>query len=160
MKAKRVIRKEEGFEAEADNSYIPLLVDYLKKNNPKVILEFGSGLSTEILWALCPHAEIYTVEHSFLWYIRQKIRFYGRDRIHLIYEPNKRKYPKIGWKYKPELIFIDGIERVECLRRASNSNSDVLLHDSQRKEYLKGVVNFKIIEEKLSTMLLKPKKSN
>jgi len=64
----------------------------------------------------------------------------------IVYIPLKdleySNWPIINKKKNFDLIFVDGRQRIECLKTASkiiSSNGIILLHDSDRKKYISGI---------------------
>ena len=149
-------------------SFSPLLEKWLKKVNPKNILEWGPGYSTKMMVELCPNAKIASIEHNSKW-----SEHFGRElnssnvRIILIESPEEDRNDERWNKYtrpfnvaKFDFIFVDGRERVRCLeyaREAIKPEGVVMIHDSDREEYRKGFEGFDIIEEEHGTTCLKPK---
>lgn len=145
------------------NSFKFLLLKYLAKLNPKMILEWGPGESTRIMMDSCPEANIYTIENDKGYHKIYTIRFSAHSNVFVKYaEAPKYWEMPLGWNKKFDLIFVDGFcdYRVNCLKTASQLVTDegvVLLHDSERAKYDEGVALFEKIEEVDGTLALKKK---
>lgn len=112
----------------------------------KRAFEWGAGNSTEIL-ANHPGIETMTsVDHDpdYLDMVKEK---FDVDDVNFIYEPDERYYSQVnGDNFPYDIIFVDGKDRVNCLRKALSILSPdgvVILHDAERKEYEDGIKLFK-----------------
>jgi tRNA A58 N-methylase Trm61 len=92
----------------------------------------------------CPDAKIISLEHD-LYYYEKAISKLSKfaDIIYVPLEDSKYSNWPIFHKEKDfDLIFVDGRERIECLKTASkiiSSNGIILLHDSNRPKYKPGI---------------------
>ncbi len=127
--------------AETWDSYYPTLVKVLRECKPKKVLEWGSGRSTPFIASVVESID--TVEHNPEWYGRIP----NRDNIYPILEPDLDLYPLTTGRYdKYDFIFVDGRQRVKCLKTSVgclNDNGVVILHDSGRKKYKEGIDVYK-----------------
>jgi len=152
-------------------SFSDLLKKYCKKIKPKSILEWGPGDSTIMMAKWCPEADIITVEHQEEWYLFWKKEFITKkinDKICMFLtegpEDNREDSRWVLYAdplpegYEFDLIFVDGRERVRCLKYAKKvlaPGGVVILHDAQRGEYQEGIKMFKVIEEDGQTKVMK-----
>lgn len=132
-----------------------ILRKWLTTLKPKSILEYGPGLSTEIMLALCPEVHITSIEHDHHWYAKAKAKY--KDRVNLVFRESftfKSQYA--CWPLlqddipQYDFIFVDGRRRVECLLVGLNvlkPNGILLLHDAERKEYQHGIDLYETIEK-------------
>ena len=152
-------------------SFKPLLEKWCKKIEPKRILEWGPGISTEDMFYHCPTAEIISIEHQKKYYDEWKeklpptidLRLIEDDDVHF----NKGKvkeedampnYTNPPVKGKFDLIFVDGRCRVKCMKFAKkvlNNGGVVILHDSDRGYYDEGIKLFRVIDDEDGTVCLK-----
>lgn len=131
-------------------------IDFLKVRlikNMKVF-EFGSGNST--IWFAKRVSSIVSVEHNEKWY--NKIREAIPQNAKIIFNnpTNENEYHKIikTMTDKFDLIIVDAIDRVNCLRVSKDhlsENGVIILDNSNRPEYSDGINyllkhNFKKIE--------------
>lgn len=135
-------------------SYTPLLTAYLSKVQPRRMLEWGPGYSTLLMMQEAPQAEIYTVEHDPRWYDYWQPQL---TTVNLSYIPlGEYATAPLTWGLF-DLIFVDGRNRVECLKTARKilaPNGVVILHDSQRERYREGKHLFRIVEESDRTAVM------
>ena len=147
-------------------SYRPMLSKWCNTVKPKRILEWGPGESTKLMRMMCPDAEIISVEHNEHWYNVAKKNLKGMDIKLLLHEAPVDDRKDIAWdgytepfvQGKFDLIFVDGRERVRCLQFAKKvvtQNGIVLLHDSEREYYKKGIELFEKLEEWEGTVCLR-----
>ena len=158
------------------HSYIPVL-NKIIKNNPKEILEWGPGKSTELLANNLPDSNILTIEHNEEWFEHYKNQFFHKN-INLKLVRHLKSfggsegyvtYP-IRWILENnlpmryfDLIFIDGRSRCDCLTVASliiKQSGIVIIHDSERMNYKKAFKMFKEVKEEFGTAILKNPKNN
>lgn len=118
-------------------------IDFVKPrlNKQMNIFEYGSGYST--LFFAKHVKKVTSVEHDEKWFKKLKNQIPPNavifiksisDFVESIAD-NEEKY---------DLIFIDGEERVSCLKKSVShitSNGVIILDDSERIEYLDGVEN-------------------
>lgn len=146
-------------------SFIELLKKYLSLIKPKRILEWGPGQSTKIMLYDCPGVEITCCEDKKKWFEKYYPEFGNKvDFIYVDAPERDRKdsswdaYTNPAVKGKFDLIFVDGRERVKCLKTAFkrvNFDGVVLVHDSNRARYQPGIRLFNLIEESGYTSCLK-----
>jgi len=135
---------------------VAIIIEILKRKNPKRVLEWGAGYSTIFFSRyLSSEAKWIAVEHDKEWYIRIKRLVYD-PKIMIFYVPpnhipwtdpyedgsfsDLRDYVKFPEKLneKFDLIIIDGRARKFCLIHALKflkNDGIVILHDSNRKYY-------------------------
>lgn len=120
---------------------------------PKRILEWGPGRSTELLAELCPAAAIVSIEHHPTWFQRQTERLRRYRHVELVHQAQGEKagqntgyatYPIRRWwfDHKFDLAFVDGRARTDCLtvaRLVVGEWGIVALHDYSRPGYLAGI---------------------
>lgn len=138
-------------------SYTPMMIELLDSNNFWKILEWGSGRSSLLIHSYQPEAEFHTIEHDWKWFFRWKMKFPRKIKIHYI--PLNKGYsnPRFPNDYF-DFIFVDGRQRVQCLRsalRLLEHGGYIILHDSHRKEYQEGTKLFKKIKEGNDTLLMR-----
>ena len=139
-------------------TYEPLLRGICKKLTPLSILEWGPGLSTKIMVQECPEAKILSIEHSKEYFRKAREEFRENPNIEIIHvqhtlAPGESEgyvtYPL--QKLLPgridvyDLIFVDGRSRCDCLLLSyllCSPNGIVILHDSERPNYKKGLAPF------------------
>lgn len=131
-------------------------IDFLKVrlNKNMKVFEFGSGNST--IWFAKRVSSIVSVEHNEKWY--NKIREGIPQNAKIIFNnpTNENEYHKIikTMTDKFDLIIVDAIDRVNCLRVSKDHLSEsgvIILDNSNRPEYSDGINyllkhNFKKIE--------------
>lgn len=149
-------------------SFIPMIEKWCEKIKPKNILEWGPGYSTKMFLDLCPEARIASVEHSEEWANKWKKEIQHKNlSIILIEAPEDDRTDERWNNYtnplktsKFDLIFVDGRERVRCLKSALNMvkpNGVVILHDGEREEYREGTRLYDVVEVEHDTICLKKK---
>ena len=156
------------------SSYAAILRKYLRMKQPKKILEWGPGISTRIMAAEVPDAEIYSIEHDVQWFERLQ-DLQNNSKVHLFCIPlgdNYLKFPaSLGLKF--DLIFVDGEAvsipvdsanfREKCLAESPfllQDNGLVVIHDSNTAWYGNTRFCFETIEEADRTAVLKPIEEN
>ena len=152
-----------------NTSFASLLKKYCLSRKPMRILEWGPGESTEMMIEWCPEAEIYTMEHISKWYDHWSKKFSKMKTINNLFmflvEAPENNREDILWGHytqpelfkKFDLIFIDGRERVRCMKYAKKMLSGggvVILHDAHRGEYQKGIELFKVIDKDHDTVVM------
>ena len=115
---------------------IDLLVHALR---PKRVLEYGAGGST-VRWSRSRHVEEWiSVEHNAEWY--RKVGMEAGDRVKLLTGSENTAdlyYDAPGIHGYFDLILVDGLWRVECVRESVKRLQPwgvVLLHDAGRHDY-------------------------
>lgn len=111
----------------------------LKKNFN--IFEFGSGNST-LFFAPCVNS-VTSVEHNEEWFRIQKNRIPSNVKI-IFDDDNTGGYSRSisNSNNKYEIVVVDGIDRVNCIINSVDylsENGVLLLDDSERNEYGKGI---------------------
>lgn len=117
-------------------------LDFIKPrlNNSITIFEFGAGNSTyffaEKVKSVC------AVEHNESWY--NEIISTSIQNVSLILKTDSVQYAKsvIEAKESYDLIFVDGIERNDCIKfaiKALTEKGMIILDDSEREEYRSGI---------------------
>lgn len=140
------------------DSYKETLIKILDNFKAMSILEYGPGESTKIMQSYHSVTLIDTVEHNEAWAERAKQVF--NNKVKLYCEPEEFLYPYFSGRCdKYDLIFVDGLKRVECLMLAKfrlNKEGIIILHDAERNEY-KNAINtfaFKFFEDEGHTCVL------
>ncbi len=122
----------------SDTSYLALLDTVIARRNPRRILEWGPGRSTQRMLDLLPTAQIDSVEHNPAWLAHWQQRL-DTERATLHQWPARERYtdpPGLSGPY--DLIFVDGRWRRRCLIAAAEllaPGGVVILHDAQRQYY-------------------------
>jgi len=141
-----------------DDQSLDFLLNFIKKNKIKSVLEFGSGKSTqEILACDC---DVITLETNTIWAetMRSELAKY-KDRLTVI----DYKYPDMP-EFSAEFCFIDGPigslsnGRAASIKYAATKFNLVAIHDAQRpaeslniKKFLSN--EFELLEQTDSGML-------
>ncbi|MEN3940682.1 class I SAM-dependent methyltransferase [Prosthecobacter sp. SYSU 5D2] len=117
-----------------------VLEDWLLKVKPKRILEWGPGLSTEIMLDHAPGAQVLSIEHHEGYYAKANQSLGERVRlVHLRADIANSSYATFALDEGPfDLVFVDGRRRVECVMAALHVLSPggvILLHDFCRLNY-------------------------
>jgi len=132
----------------APTSFKSILTKWCEKIQPKRILEWGPGVSTEMMEKLCPHAFIFSFEHQKQYYDHWSNRL--KSTLFLVEDLNTyANGGNIIWEEKFDMIFVDGRNRVSCLRKALDLVKDdgvVILHDAEREEYRQGIELFTTVD--------------
>lgn len=141
------------------NTYRPLLEKWCRAISPMRIIEWGPGESTCIMMKLCPEVEITSVEHNKRWF--EEWKHLGCVILREAPEENRKD---LGWlsyinaaEGKFDLAFVDGRERVRCLKFAKehlNPSGVAILHDAHREEYREGIELFRVVERDSDTVVL------
>lgn len=133
---------------DANNKPIPWMtypfIHFLEPRlaNTMNIFEFGSGNST--LYFSARVKTIFSLEHNKQWYERMQPLL--PENAKLLYENLKyggnysKKTKSLGQKF--DVIIIDGRDRVNCCLNAGsalNENGVIVLDNSNRKSYKKGI---------------------
>ena len=144
------------------DSFQGLLLASLIVVKPKVVVEYGPGISTGVILRNCD-AQVYTYEATSSWYAQMAERFGGEfqeyaDRLHLylgnafVGNGKREAYanaPLVNDAIEPgqvDLVFVDGRHRADCLIAASmllKRGGVAVLHDSERPAYTTGSKAFK-----------------
>lgn len=148
-------------------TYVELLEKYLRLIKPKRILEWGPGHSTRIMIIKCPRAEIISYENDKHWFKKYNDEFGNKVKLILIEAPLENRKSLIWKQYtnpalegKFDLVFIDGHERVRCMKTTTkllSKNGVVILHDCRKRGYQEGIELFDTIEKANNTLCLKRK---
>lgn len=142
------------------DSYKDLLTYACALFQPKNVLEYGPGGSTEIMLQTSD-AHIHSIEHEYRWFEEARHKFEGNDRVTLHYIKDHEEYVSSDFGLKYDLIFVDGLcaWRVDCLKAAIGKlapSGYVILHDSERSIYNKGKELYKEILAMKGTTLYEP----
>ena len=109
--------------------------------------EWGSGQST--VWLANRILSLISIEHDKEWFIKtsRMVRAANALNVTLIHEPNLSSYANIINKYNSfDIIFIDGRNRVECMKSCIQHVAPmgiVVLDNSERARYAEGIEIFK-----------------
>lgn len=139
-----------------------ILIEYLERQRPARIFEWGPGLSTELMLEHAPGARITSVEHDEAWLRKAVERFGDRAEIlHMACANRNSSYATVAYGRAPiDLAFVDGRRRVECVLVALQClapNGLVLLHDACRDNYMRPLRHYaEVIEIRANTAVLRP----
>lgn len=121
-------------------SFLDFISDKLDKSLD--LLEYGAGNST--LWYATRVKSVISIEHDKRWV--EEIRRKSQKNVEIIYQElvYDGEYASIQSRLnqKFDIIIVDGRDRVNCLINsidAINAEGVVVLDDSEREEYSKGV---------------------
>lgn len=126
------------------DSYRETLICVLQEVLPSRILEWGPGLSTDIMAAFPTVMHIDSIEDSDAWYNAYLKR--KPFHVNLIYQPVNEKYSRVESRDKYDLVFIDGKDRSTCLMEAKKVlalRGVVILHDAERPQYEQAIRSYK-----------------
>ena len=120
----------------------PVLRHWCKTIQPKRVLEWGPGFSTQVFQSEAPDAEIRSIEHNPAYFdkMRREHPYAKIEHIpinanaHCLYAtmPISRSWGLF------DIVFIDGRRRMECLMAACvvvAHHGVIIMHDAERKEY-------------------------
>jgi predicted O-methyltransferase YrrM len=107
---------------------------------PARVLEFGAGGST-VRWSGSSGVVRWVaIEHDMEWY--RKVSGWTPPGVHLRMASSEsaQSYiePVLGYGGRFDLIFVDGLHRVECIKASPQflaPHGVVILHDASRTEY-------------------------
>lgn len=119
------------------DSYRETLFEVLDKFQPKRVLEFGTGKSTDTFATYPSVLRLCSVEHDKEYYEIAKTRLYQNVSIKLEQNIDTYAFYK-GTEKKYDLIFVDGRNRVRCIKESKSVLEDsglVMLHDAEREIY-------------------------
>jgi predicted O-methyltransferase YrrM len=139
-----------------------ILTEYLRMLRPLRLLEWGPGLSTELMLEHAPEASIISVEHDEAWLARAKERFGSRVQfIHESCTNRHSRYAAVAYDHgRLDMAFVDGRRRVECCLIALQClrpGGLVLLHDACRDRYMRPLRHYAdIVEIRANTAVLRP----
>jgi predicted O-methyltransferase YrrM len=145
-----------------------VLADWLLKMRPARVMEWGPGLSTELILRHAPHAHLVSVEHQDSYHsaaVELVQRMGAADRAQVLLLPcsnRKSTYATVAYEHGPfDLVFVDGRRRVECALVALSClrpGGVVILHDACRVEYTR-VLSFyaDTIEHRTNTLVMRPR---
>jgi predicted O-methyltransferase YrrM len=142
-------------------SFQDVLIEWLKKIKPSMILEWGPGVSTAIMLKVCPKAHILSLEDKKHWHKLYTVKFSRFHNVHIKYAVGREYevYP-LQSQQKFDFVFVDGLcdSRAECLKTAYNVVAEdgvVMLHDCERTKYHDGIKLFKELERRDETLVMK-----
>lgn len=149
--------------SEAMHSFAPHLRRWCASIRPKRILEYGPGLSTQIMREECPEAYIVTVEHQAA-FAKLAIDQGHADRVVVRQVKRSSTYSAVAYEEAKDglfdLVFVDGRRRIECALAGLSVLSFagiVIVHDFERWQYraaLSPIAN--LLEEYDNTAVLRP----
>lgn len=120
--------------------FIDFINDRLSKE--LTVFEFGAGSSTLFFSLYVKH--VTAVEHNIHWF--NKLEGKKPLNVTLVFTDLCKKGEYAGTvnnsKIKYNLIFVDGEERISCIKNAVSSLTDdgvIILDDSERLEYKEGI---------------------
>ena len=139
---------KKGLPIDKDGNPIPWItypfIEFINGRLNKIleVFEWGSGNST--LWYASKVKALTSVEHDKKWF--EKIKNSMPDNVKIFYQElayggKYSKYPNIIGK-NFNIIIVDGRDRVNCLRNAIDAitkDGVIILDDSERKQYKKGI---------------------
>jgi len=114
--------------------------DFIKDrlSNGLVVFEFGTGNST--LFFAERVTRVVAVEHNKEWY--EKIKKQIPNNV-ILSHISLKEYPNSVRHFKNlDIIIVDGEKRIDCIYNsvdALSSSGVLILDDSERKEYKKGI---------------------
>lgn len=124
------------------HGFKPVLIDWLLRVRPRSIVEWGPGMSTEIMLKHAPEAKILSIEHDEAWLEVARQKF--GERIILEHQRCDNRISSYASnvidKGPFDFAFVDGRRRVECVLTALtclNPGGVVLLHDICRINYMR-----------------------
>ena len=111
---------------------------------PRRVLEYGAGGST-VRWSQCPSVEFWlTIEHDLEWkqLVMQKERRVPRSLLTVELHDSETSEDYVmapaDWVNPFDLIFVDGLHRVECVRASHQflaPGGVVVLHDVRQNDH-------------------------
>jgi predicted O-methyltransferase YrrM len=122
------------------HSFRQLLIRWLTELQPRSIIEWGPGLSTELLLQHAPGAQIVSIEHCSRYHAIAAEKFGASIQL-LKKDVSQRDsdYATCAYDHGPfDLAFIDGRRRVECALVALSllrPSGVVIIHDWCRVNY-------------------------
>lgn len=142
-----------------------VLTDWTLKLQPKTIMEWGPGVSTQLMLKCAPEAHIFTVEHNDEFHAKAVADFDNHLRVTILKENVAKRnssYATCAYGHGPfDLAFVDGRRRVECCLVAMsllNPGGVVILHDICRENYMRPLSEIaEIIEQRSNTAVMRPK---
>jgi len=128
------------------------IVNYIKKNNIKSVLEFGSGGFTLMFREL--GCRVTTIEHDPQYYVAIRELTKDTNMIFPILAIDKKSYMMLYLLTTyVDLVFIDGRWREDLMRLFYNSkdfNATLMVHDSERESYQEEFNKLREIREDIS----------
>ncbi|MBN2735965.1 MAG: hypothetical protein JXR70_03220 [Spirochaetales bacterium] len=122
-----------------------------KTNLPRIV-EYGPGGSTKLMKQIIPDSIIVTVENKLKWYNKYKEEFsrFKNNNLKIFYCKLSQDYvekpSEVVDSNSADLIYIDGRQRVRCLRLAKEllkkKTGLIVLHDAERKRYRPGYTDW------------------
>ena len=149
--------------SDAMHTFVPHLRRWCAAINPKRILEYGPGLSTQIMREECPEAYIVSVEHQ-QGYAQAAINAGHANKV-IVRQVNRNStYSAVAYEEAQggefDLVFVDGRRRIECALAGLSvlSFAGVLIvHDSERWQYKTALAPISnLVEEFDNTAILRP----
>lgn len=146
--------------ADTWDSYKPTLYALLEACDPRHILEWGPGHSTDIMVNFRSVEKVVSIEHDPVYYEKMKTRIYQDLDLALVENlDDYATFPARGKKGPFDMIFVDGRNRARCLREAKallKPGGFVLLHDADREQYQEAISEwpFKIFTDGGNTVAL------
>lgn len=145
------------------HSFTSILERWLLKIKPERIIEWGPGLSTDIMLKHCPDAKILSIEHNRKWFNIAKSK--ASPNFQLVFKEVaclNSTYATCAYNFlQCDFAFVDGRRRVECCLVALTMLSErgvVMLHDWNRINYQRVLKHYAtIVEEADDTVVLRPK---
>jgi len=146
------------------HSFEPLLCKWLRATQPKKVLEWGPGKSTELIHKEAPTANILSIESQKAFAKKAALDFPFAKVVHApIPEYGPSEYPCWPLLHAKgqvfDFIFVDGRQRVSCLLTCLHvlaPSGMVVLHDAKRLHYQHGFQLFEKLDDDGDTIVLRP----
>lgn len=123
------------------DSYKEALLGVIDVLKPKRVLEFGIGKSTDLFLSLDCIETLDSVEHNPEWVAKYHSKV--SDRFNLIFEPDPFLYPLVEGRFQEyDLVFVDGIQRPECLDNYRDKCKVAIIHDAERPQYQEAIEKY------------------
>ena len=137
----RTIRRLRGASGKTFVSFEPYLEEICRHFQPRKVLEFGPGKSTQIL-IVHGAADIVSIEESREWYEKYRRQFEPHG-VRVIHKPSGWDLIELREFDGPfDLVFVDGGDRTAELQACASRVAEdgiVFLHDAHREEYEPGI---------------------
>lgn len=125
--------------------FVPYLAAALRRRRVRSALEWGPGISTDVLLTCCPEAHVVSVEHDPTWYAKAEATYGHHPHWHGCLRPLDEGYDAVGYDTTWDVFLVDGRRRIACLGTAGANLAPggiVMLHDAQRERYRPGIERF------------------
>ena len=145
------------------HGFSQVLTRWLQFVQPTRIIEWGPGLSTELMLQHAPGAQITSIEHDAAWHQKAAEKFGDRIDLRLVSATARNSsYATTAYACGPfDLAFVDGRRRVECCLIALSllrPGGVVILHDICRDNYMRPLrLVADCIEIRSNTAVMRPR---